>query len=109
MSTFSDVVGSLAGGSTHERLGNHLNDVVQAVIKTGKVGEVTLKLTIRPNGEVGVMITDDIKAKVPELTRGTTAFFSDEHGNLLRRDPRQGDMFREVADKDTGELRRVPA
>lgn len=109
MSTFSDVVGALNGGVTHQKLGDELNDVVQAVIATRKVGELTLKLKVSPNGEHGVMISEDIKTKVPELTRGTSAFFADESGNLLRRDPRQGEMFREVADHETGELRRVPA
>jgi hypothetical protein len=104
MTTFATVVGQLSRGMTNEQLNNHLKAVSKAVMDTNGVGEVTLKLKIKPNGNGGVTITDEIKTKVPELARGVSMFFTDDEGNLLQRDPRQGDMFKGV-DKDTGEIK----
>lgn len=104
MSTFSDVVGALNGGVTHQKLNDGLAEIVKAVGNTGKPGQITLKVKIAPNGKGGVTITDDIALKVPELPRGASVFFMDEEGNLLRRDPRQAEMFREVVNPETGEV-----
>lgn len=92
MAGFADVLRELSAGTTYDELGGKLNEVVEAVMKTRKVGELSLKLKVRINGEVGVAIEDEIKAKIPEPSRGTTMFFADEEGNLLRRDPRQGEL-----------------
>ena len=104
MSTFSDVLGALNGGVTHQKLNDHLAELVDAVRLTGKAGAISVTLKISPNGSLGVTITDEIKLKKPELPRGASVFFTDEHGNLLRRDPRQTEMFREVVNPETGEV-----
>lgn len=92
MAGFADVLRDLCGGSTYEELGGKLNEIVAAVRETRKVGELSFKLKVKYNGEIGVIIEDEIKAKVPEPSRGTTVFFADDSGNLLRRDPRQPDL-----------------
>lgn len=106
MSTFTDIIGSLEGGRAFDQLNDSLAEVVQAVIAQRKPGEITLSVKVNPNGETAVSIVPVIKVKVPEAARAVTTFFADEHGNLLRRDPRQRELpLREIADPTTGELR----
>lgn len=110
MNSLTDVIGNLEGGRTLERLNDKLVDVVTAVLQHRKEGEISISLKIKPNGETAVSVTTTVKVKTPEAATAVTTFFADEHGNLLRRDPRQRTLpFREVADAETGELREVPA
>lgn len=96
---FADVVRDLAGGRIYEDLGTQLSETVSAVLETGKVGELSLKLTIKPNSEGSVLVTAAVKQKIPEPTLGSTLFFATTTGSLLRNDPRQTEM----------QLREVPA
>lgn len=96
---FADVVRDLAGGRIYEDLGTQLGETVSAVLETGKVGELSLKLTIKPNSEGSVLVTAAVKQKIPEPTLGSTLFFATTTGSLLRNDPRQTEM----------QLREVPA
>lgn len=89
MSTFADVLKQLAGGQVYTDLSDKLTETVLAVQETRKVGEVTIRLKIKPNGEHGVMIADEVKVKVPERPRGETMFFVNAAGHLMRNDPRQ--------------------
>lgn len=94
----ADVLRDLAGGQTYENLNSALTDVVQAVLDTHKVGEISITLKIKANGENSVIVTDTIKTKVPERSRGETLFFTTSAGSLLRSDPRQADLpLRSVA------------
>lgn len=96
---FADVVRELGSGRTYEDLTHGLAEVVEAVMATRKGGELTLKMSIKPNGEGSVRITDDVKIKVPQPTRGDTLFFATAEGSLIRNDPRQDSLpLREVAE-----------
>lgn len=86
---FADVVRDLDGGNTYDELTAALAEVVSGVMATRKAGELSLKLTIRPNGENSVSIVDDVKVKVPAPPRGQNIFFATEDGALVRNDPRQ--------------------
>jgi hypothetical protein len=95
---FADVVRELAGGTVYEDLTTQLGEVVTAVMETGKVGELSLKLSIKPNGEGSVRVLADVKQKVPAATLGETLFFATSSGSLIRNDPRQSELpLREVA------------
>lgn len=97
MRPFTDVLGELAAGQTLDDLTDALSEIVTAVKATGKPGEVTLKLTVRPNGAHGVAIQDRIAARAPKEDRGETLFFTDADGGLHRRDPRQEELpLREI-------------
>lgn len=99
---FADVVRELAGGTVYEDLTTQLGEVVTAVLDTGKVGELSLKLSIKPNGEGSVRVLSDIKQKVPAPTRGETLFFATTTGSLIRNDPRQPELpLREVKAETT--------
>lgn len=86
---FADVLRELAGGASYDALGDKLTEIVQAVMEHRKSGELSIKLKVKPNGESSVIITDEIKCKVPEGTRGETLFFATSAGTLVRDDPRQ--------------------
>ncbi|GHA15344.1 hypothetical protein GCM10007989_07640 [Devosia pacifica] len=98
---FADVLRELSGGTIYEDLGTQLGEVVTGVLETGKVGELSLKLSIKPNGEGSVQVIPDIKQKVPKQAVGSTLFFATSSGSLLRNDPRQTEMpLREVKHED---------
>lgn len=107
---FADVIRELAGGVTYQSLTDHLAEVVQAVMETRKSGEVSLKLKIKCNGETSIIITDEVKAKVPQENRGETVFFATSAGHLLKDDPRQEKLpLREVKDAGPMPLKDVGA
>lgn len=94
---FADVVRELAGGRIYDDLTTQLGEVVTAVLETGKVGDLSLKLSIKSNGEGSVRVLADVKAKVPTATVGETLFFATSGGSLVRNDPRQPELpLREV-------------
>lgn len=88
----TDTLRDLGYGETLDVLAEDLKEVVKGVRDTGKAGEVTLKLTVKPNGPAGVAITDKIVTKVPRADRGEALFFLDADANLLRNDPRQHEL-----------------
>lgn len=104
MRPFADVVRQIDGGVFYDDLTAQLAEVVQAVSATGKTGELTLKLKVKPNGSNSVSIIEQVTAKVPEPPRGATIFFVTEAGDLLRDDPRQAKLpLRDM--KADGEMR----
>lgn len=93
MARFAQILATLGGGNVALSLDDKLTEVVEAVHANNKVGTLTLKLKVLPNGENGITIEEDISSKIPQPNRGKTLFFTDENGNLLRNDPRQGELF----------------
>jgi hypothetical protein len=86
-------------GSVHEDATTGLNELVVACRETGKKGTLTIKIEVAPQkDEVTMLVTGDVVAKPPRHTSKPSLFFPDEHGNLLRNDPRQLDIanLREV-------------
>jgi hypothetical protein len=86
---FGDWLNDQRRGATHSDLSEALNQVVHSVAEYGKVGELTLKLKIKPSGDGMVTITDEVVTKVPEPDRSASLYFYDDEGNLSREDPRQ--------------------
>lgn len=87
MRPFADVLRDLSRGQTYDDLTTSLAEVVAASLETGKTGSLTLKLTVKPNGDASVLITDDIKTTVPTMKRPDTLFMATSSGALLRDDP----------------------
>lgn len=97
--SFNDILSDLGGGDTHAQLTDALAELVRQVQDTEKSGYLTLKLTVTPNGDRAVIITDTITAKLPEPKRPQALFFTDGGGGLHRKDPMQPDLpLREVSD-----------
>lgn len=78
-------------GKTHAELSEALHDLVQRVADTGRQGSLVLTIAVKPmkgadNG--ALLVSDQIKLKLPEHDRKASIFFSNE-GNLQRTDPQQ--------------------
>lgn len=90
------------GGALHAELSDELAAVVSACMEHERSGELTLTVKVSPNkdGET-LTLVDSVKAKKPEAAQRPSIFFTDSHGNLSRRNPRQPELpLREVTDPD---------
>lgn len=78
-------------GRTDRELSEKLRELVEAVEETGKGGSITYTLTIKPQAQTEhtVLVTDEVKTKLPQLDRPASIFFADEAYRLVRNDPRQ--------------------
>jgi hypothetical protein len=92
-------------------LGEALNELVEAVQLHGKAGALTLVIAIKPAGKGGhtVVVSDDVKVKLPAGERGDSIFFVDGEMNLSRHDPHQQTLPLREVDRDTGTVRDLPA
>lgn len=89
---FVDILREVRHGEMLEELGEKLNDLVQAVDGAGKNGELIIKLTLKPTKSGAIEMMDDVKVKLPSLTKGSSLFFPTVEGNLQRNDPRQKEI-----------------
>lgn len=111
---FADWLREQSSGTTHDELSDALHDLTTRVTDTGKKGVLQLTITVAPmkGAEEGVLVvSDQIKLKLPEHDRKASIFYSHE-GNLQRSDPNQlaFESLREVpanVDPATGELKEV--
>lgn len=96
---FAAFVQEQRNGGLHDDLSNALVELVNACVETGKKGVLTLKVTVTPTkDEVTLLVTDDVNVATPKPDAKPALFYHDEHGNLLRRDPRQPELpLREIA------------
>jgi hypothetical protein len=71
-----------------------MRQATEAAQLQGKPAGITLKIVIKPagNGSGAVVVADQITTKLPVPAAATSFFFADEHGNLLRNDPRQKEL-----------------
>lgn len=114
---FADWLREQSNGKTHEELSEGLHDVIARVRDTGKKGTVALIVTVAPmKGDVDVLVvSDQIKVRLPEHDRKTSLFYPDAQGNLTRNDPNQFtfESLREVGgqlvDTITGEIKEARA
>jgi hypothetical protein len=97
---FNFMLAQMRAGKTQEELSRELNQLVQDCRSTGKKGELTLTITVRPDkGDTGqYFLRPSIKTKSPQFEVGDTLFWGTPDGNLQRTDPAQGEL----------ELRAIP-
>lgn len=101
MKPFTDVLRDIRKGRAVDDATMKLQQVVQAVLETGKPGAVTVQLTVKPqkNDSEQVVIVTQVKAKTPEHDLPDAIFFVDgEDFSLHRTDPNQREMFAEASD-----------
>jgi len=105
---FNQVITAFRFGTLNDDLTKAMQELTNKCSDTGRVGDLTLKLTFKPGKGGQIEIIDDIKLKLPKEERGTTLMFATPEGNLQRDDPRQLklDGLRSV-DQETGELKKV--
>ena len=94
---FISVLAELKGGRVASQLGDDFKDLVAAVMKHGRKGDLTLKLKIEPNrvtdGSVKeVEVGYELKVTTPKPNHGHTIFFTREDATLSRQDPAQTEM-----------------
>jgi hypothetical protein len=90
-----ELLSQLNGGRVIRDLAEKYPQVIEAVRKTGKKGELSLRLVIRPDGKGEVQtvdVLDEIKTKLPERDKKATTFFVSEENLLSRLDPNQREM-----------------
>ena len=86
---FADVLREMNKGRTHNETSMALQDLVAAVLDTGKPGTLTLVLKISSaKSHDMVVIEDDVKVKKPQA-RAASLFYVDDQYNVRREDPNQ--------------------
>lgn len=96
--TIGDVLADMSGGRTMVEFEDRFRELIEAVENTGKTGSLTLTLKVKPDGDRQVLITDEIKAKVPQLQRGMSIFFTTRDHMVTREDPCQMTLpFKDVS------------
>ncbi|MCM1958008.1 hypothetical protein NCZ17_01300 [Acinetobacter modestus] len=97
--SFSQTLSNLQRGNTLEELDNLLTEALQATQDTGKQSTITVKLTIKPNGNGVYKIIDDVKSTLPKFDKEPTVLFTDRDQQLVREDPRQQKLNLEQIDE----------
>lgn len=95
--SFLRTLAELRKGGAVTDASNDLAAVVKAVRKTGRPGELTIKLKVRAHadGET-ITIEDSIAPKAPRKATKATSFFDGEDGVLSRENPDQPEMFTSI-------------
>lgn len=107
---FSVVLQDIRDGRTHAELSDKFNQLIEQVKDTGKVGELTLSIKIKPatrGGDVDkVMVSDKITLKSPQADRGEDFFFLSSTGELSRKHPKQQELpLRDASSQPAVELK----
>lgn len=88
---FFDTARDIRRGQFLEDCTDELHAVVAAVEETGKAAKLTIEITVKPASKTkgAVIISDKIRAKLPEVPSGETILFVTTENNLVATDPRQ--------------------
>ena len=107
MVPFTDILRQIRKGIVVDELDQAMLKVNEAVIDTGKAGEITLKIKIKPmkGDSCQVTLTPVVSFKKPQADLPDGIFFLTGDGDLVRNDPNQSEMF--VATERLGD-RAVP-
>lgn len=104
---FNATVAQLRNGQTQIEASEMLNELVLACRETNKVGELTLKIKVRPDGASGqYFLEDQVSINAPKPERGKTLFFGTPDGNLQRDDPNQRKLDLRAIE-DTSDVRSI--
>lgn len=93
---FAVFLQELCDGRTHAELSDQLATLLERVKETGKGGELTLKLKVKPAGRGAdvdkIVIGESVTLKLPNPERGEDFFWLTEDHDLSRNHPRQGNL-----------------
>lgn len=87
--TFTQTLDQLRYGTLAEELTAKLNELTAVCTNSEKVGELTLKLKLKPGKGGQVEVFDDVSLKLPKPDRASSIMFATPENNLQREDPRQ--------------------
>ena len=104
---FTDVLRDIAQGRLVEELTDHMNELVHACMQTGKQGEITIKLKLRPGKAQAPTMTvlHDVNVKAPDFDRPEQYFFVDRSNTLTVHNPDQHKLPLRDAAQDRGVMR----
>lgn len=104
---FADILRDLGRGAVIDEAAVMLQDLVRAVRDYGKKGSLTLTVEIAPmkGDNEALLVHVKANAKPPSGEPVSGVFFSDQHGNLLRDDPRQIQLPLRELNRESKELR----
>lgn len=108
---FAEVLRQLSSGATHEECSEGLWDLIQRVRDTGRAGSLTLTIAVKPLGKesaTALVISDEVKLKLPEYSRDPSVFYVDRNGNPVRTDPRQDVLPLQAVPDSISNVREVP-
>jgi hypothetical protein len=82
------------GGGLHNEASEELQKVVAAVKDTQKKGSLTITINVEPakDDENSVVLSDTLKASAPRPATKPSRWFTDDHGNVSRTNPRQHEI-----------------
>lgn len=88
---FDQVIRDINGGRLVAELTDELTDVIAAVRRSGKAGEIRLTLKLKPRGDMNeqLEVIPTVKGSKPEASRPISIFFVNEDNGLQREDPYQ--------------------
>ncbi len=89
---FSEQVDMIEGGALDRDLGAAIQEVLQAVQATRLMGEITLKLKIKPEGSDQGLLGSKITTKPPKLPRVKSILFVTRDFQLIDVDPTQAEL-----------------
>ena len=102
MKAFSVFIQDLRDGRAHTELSTQLAELINKVQETGKGGELTFKLKVKPatrGGDVDkITVSDQVTITLPKPERGEDIFWLTDDNELSRSHPKQQSLeLREVA------------
>lgn len=91
---FTDTLRTLRDGMCLDELSMQMQMLVQQVQATSKGGRLTLTIDVKPADRIpgAVVITDDVKVKLPEIKSDGTLMWPTPEGNLERNNPKQREL-----------------
>ena len=93
---FALILQELRDGRPHAELSQLFSDLLHKVQETGKAGDITLKIKVKPASRgtdaARVTIADAITVNMPKPERGEDFFWVDEDNGLTRNHPRQANL-----------------
>lgn len=91
---FADWLRELSKGRVHQDATNRLAELVEAIHDTGKPGEITIRVKIKPQPKMdgrAVLAEGAVTAKIPAPDAATSLFFVDGP-RLVRNAPEQPEI-----------------
>lgn len=89
---FTEILSQIRKGKCIIEAQDKLQELVKQCRDTGKTGELTLKLKVKPGAHGEMLVTGTSDAKVPKPDVVSTLFFDADNGDLLREDPKQPEI-----------------
>lgn len=106
---FADVLRDLGRGSVIDEAAVMLQQLTTSVADTGKKGRLVLVVEIAPmkGDNSALLVHAKADLKLPATEPISAVFFHDDHGNLLRDDPRQPQLPLRELNRDAQNLRQA--